>query len=307
MRFSFITCTYNRAENLKKTLQSLCEQTYNPNQYEIIVVDNNSSDNTVEVCNIIKEKHFECQIHYFKEINQGLSFALNRGINEAQGEFILYIDDDETVGPKHLERLDEYLHKYRDAVLIGTQVVPIYEGSEPKWMSHFTQRLIGGYFNAGNEVKKLDKGSYPGTGHTIIKRDLYNQYGLYNTDLGRTGSSLMGAEDKDMIYRLISNDIECYYFPNIPIYHHIPKYKLTDEFFNKLTLSIGKSERIRTKGISEKAYHRRLFDEAIKWIASIILCVYYLITLRPQKGLRLILFRKNVTKGLLGKYPAQIE
>lgn len=303
MRFSFITCTYNRAENLRRTLDSLCVQTYNPSLYQIIVVDNNSSDNTAEVCNNIKEKFFDNQIYYLKETNQGLSFALNRGISEAKGEFIVYIDDDETVGPKHLERLDEYLDQYKDAVLIGTQVVPIYEGNEPKWMSHFTQRLIGGYFNAGNEVKKLDKGSYPGTGHTIIKRDLYSQYGLYNTDLGRTGSSLMGAEDKDMIYRLISNGVECYYFPNIPIYHHIPAYKLTNEFFNKLTLSIGKSEQIRTKAISKKEYHRRLFDEFIKWIASFVLCIYYIVTLRPQKGFKLIQFRKNVTKGLLGKYP----
>lgn len=301
MKFSFITCTYNRAENLKRTLESLCCQTFDPSDYEIIIVDNNSSDNTAEVCLTYKEEYFDNKIVYLKEFNQGLSFALNRGIKEAKGEFLIYIDDDETIGPKHLERLADYLQQYKDAVLIGTQVVPIYEGSEPYWMSHFTQRLIGGYFDAGKEVKKLDKGNYPGTGHTIIKRSLYDLYGYYNTDLGRTGTSLMGAEDKDMIFRLISNNIECYYFPDIPIYHHIPKNKLTDEFFDKLTYSIGKSERIRTKGISKKTYWRKLFDELIKWVASIVLCVFYTITFRPAKGFRLIRFRKNVTKGLLGK------
>ena len=301
MKFSFVTCTYNRRENLRRTLESLCEQTISPNDYEIIVIDNNSSDKTVDVCDEIKEKHFEKKIRYFRETSQGLSFALNRGIKEAKGDFIIYIDDDETIGPKHLERLDKYLKEYEDAVLIGTQVVPIYEGEKPKWMSHFTQRLIGGYFNAGNSVKKLDKGNYPGTGHTIIKRGLYDQFGFYNTELGRTGYSLMGAEDKDMIFRLISNNIECYYFPDIPIYHHIPKEKLTDEFFDKLTFSIGKSERIRTLGISEKAFRRRIFDELIKWTASFILCFYYVFTFRPSKGTRLLRFRKNVTRGLLKK------
>jgi len=299
MKFSFVTCTYNRAENLRRTLESLCEQTLSPNEYEIIVIDNNSSDNTVEVCDEIKEKHFEKQIRYFKETNQGLSFALNRGIKEAKGDFIIYIDDDETIGPKHLERLNKYLKEYNDAVLIGTQVVPIYEGKEPRWMSHFTQRLIGGYFNGGQSVKKLDKVSYPGTGHTIIKRDLYKKYGFYNTNLGRTGNSLLGAEDKDMIFRLVNNNVECYYFPDIPIYHHIPKQKLTDEFFDKLTFSIGKSERIRTRSISIQAYRKRVFDELIKWIASFILCIFYIFTLRPSKGTKLLRFRKNVTQGLL--------
>lgn len=301
MRFSFITCTYNRAENLRKTLESLCEQTLSPNNYEIIVIDNNSSDNTAEVCADIKEKHFEKQIYYFKEINQGLSFALNRGIKEAKGDFIIYVDDDETIGPKHLKRLHEYLNEYKDAVLIGTQVIPIYEGKEPKWMSHFTQRLIGGYFNAGHSVKKLEKSNYPGTGHTIIKRELYSKYGFYNTDLGRTGTSLLGAEDKDMIFRLVNNNVECYYFPDIPIYHHIPAYKLTDAFFDKLTLSIGKSERIRTQAISMQAYRRRVFDEFVKWVASIVLCIFYMIILKPSKGIRLLRFRKNVTRGLLDK------
>lgn len=301
MQFSFITCTYNRATYLPKTLKALCEQTLKGEDYEIVIIDNNSTDNTAEICTQFISQYSFKQIRYFKELNQGLSHALNRGIKEAQGEYIIYVDDDETIGNKHLEYLREYLELFPDAELCASPVAPIYEENPPKWMSIFTQRLIGGYFNLGKNVKILSKTNYPGTGHTIIKRELYARYGTYNTDLGRKGSSLIGAEDKDMAFRLMEGNIKGYYLPNIPIYHHIPAYKLTDEFFSKLTLSIGKSERVRTLGISRSTYRKRLFQEAIKWGVSILACLFFILALQAPKGFKLLEFRKNVTKGLLAQ------
>lgn len=301
MRFSFITCTYNRDKYIGQTLQSVCDQKYPDNNYEIIVIDNNSTDNTTSICEEFRAEYPNKNFRYFKEMNQGLSFALNRGIKEAQGEYLIFVDDDETIIPEHLERLDNHLRTYPEAVLCGTPVIPVYEIPEPKWMSRFTQRLIGGYFDQGKEVKILEAKNYPGTGHTIIKKELYERYGNYNTELGRKGTSLIGAEDKDMFNRLKNNNIVCYYLPDIPIYHHIPPNKMTDEFFHKLTYSIGKSERIRTKAVSEKEFRNRLLSEGIKWGASVVLFAGYTLGLQPSKGFRLLQFRWNVTKGLLGK------
>lgn len=302
MKFSFITCTYNRDQYIERSLLAVCNQTYSNNDYEIVVIDNNSTDNTALTCKSVQEKYTEKNFRYFKEENQGFSFALNRGIKEAMGEYLIFIDDDETIDAEYLERLDKYTKDLPGNIkLFGTPVIPVYEIAEPKWMSHFTQRLIGGYFNQGKSVKQLDAKNYPGTGHTIIKKELYEKYGYYNTELGRKGTSLIGAEDKDMFNRLKNNNVICYYLPDIPIYHHIPAYKMTDDFFNRLTYSIGKSERIRTKSISEKEFYKRLFLEGIKWSASFILCFGYCITLKPSKGIYLLKFRWNVTKGLLGK------
>ena len=301
MRYTFITCTYNRDKYIGQTLQSVCDQKYPDNNYEIIVIDNNSTDNTASICKEFRAEYPNKNFRYFKEMNQGLSFALNRGIKEAQGEYLIFVDDDETIIPEHLERLDNHLRTYPEAVLCGTPVIPVYEIPEPKWMSRFTQRLIGGYFDQGKEVKILEAKNYPGTGHTIIKKELYERYGNYNTELGRKGTSLIGAEDKDMFNRLKNNNIVCYYLPDIPIYHHIPPNKMTDEFFHKLTYSIGKSERIRTKAVSEKEFRNRLLSEGIKWGASVVLFAGYTLGLQPSKGFRLLQFRWNVTKGLLGK------
>ncbi|MDR1810200.1 MAG: glycosyltransferase family 2 protein [Prevotella sp.] len=300
MRFSFITCTYNRAKYLGQTLRALCEQDFPAGNYEIVVVNNNSTDNTAEVYAEYSAKYSDRQLRYYKEEQQGFSFALNRGIKEAKGEFLVFADDDESVNTDHLKRLDAHLKQFPQAELGASPVIPVYE-TTPKWMSHFTQRLIGGYFNQGNDVKKLGFKNYPGTGHTIIKRELYQKFGYYNTELGRKGNSLIGAEDKDMFQRLHKNHVVCYYFPDIPIYHHIPQAKLTDDYFRRLTCSLGVSERIRTKAVSGKAYYKRLIDEGIKWGASLVLCAAYTLALTPAKGLKLLQFRYNVTRGLTGK------
>lgn len=300
MKFTFIVCTYNRDAYVTNTLQSLADQTYPKSEYEIVLVNNNSKDNTANVCQQFIDAHKEINITYALELQQGFSFALNRGISEAKGEFIVFVDDDETIDKEYLDILSNYLKQYPDAEMAGTPVVPIYEIEKPKWMSHFTARLISGEFDKGNKVKLLNTNSYPGTGHLILKKELFDRFGTFNTDLGRKGGSLMGAEDKDMCHRLINNNIKCYYFPDIKIYHHIPKAKLTEEFFERLTYSIGKSERIRTQSMEGNAYGKRLFQEWIKWCGTIVLSIWYILTLRPTKGIRLIRFRKNVTKGLLG-------
>ncbi|NDW17628.1 glycosyltransferase family 2 protein [Dysgonomonas sp. 216] len=301
MRYSFVICSYNREKYIGKTIESVCLLDFKADQFELLIVDNNSTDNTEAVCLKMIALYPAIDIRYIKETSQGVSYARNRGIKEAKGEFIIFVDDDETIASDYLTKFDGYLNAFPQIILAGTAVLPVYETEKPKWLSHFTLRLVTGYYDEGNEVKKLEAKNYPGTGHTIIKKELFERFGYYNTDLGRKGKGLMGAEDKDMMLRLIENNIDCYYLPGMPVYHHIPAEKLTEQFFNELTYSIGKSERIRTKNISEKSYRKRLFSEAVKWGASVILCIGYTITLNPSKGIKLLQFRKNVTKGLLGK------
>lgn len=301
MKFSVIICTYNREKYISGSLRSICEQDFLDTDFELLVIDNNSPDKTAEVCKAFEKEYKHINLRYYLEENQGISYARNRGIAEAKGEFIVFVDDDETIEKDYLSKLKVFLEGNSQVELCGVPVYPVYEGEKPKWLSHFTLRLITGYYYKGNTVSVLKAKDYPGTGHAIIKKDLFDKYGNFNTDLGRKGNSLLGAEDKDMFLRLIQNNIICYYFPDIAIYHHIPASKLTDDYFHRLTYSIGVSERIRTKSISGKAYCKRLFSELIKWGASIVLCIGYTISFSPSKGIKLIQFRWNVSKGLIGR------
>jgi len=142
-------------------------------------------------------------------------------------------------------------------------------------------------------------GDYPGTGHASFRKSLFTKYGGFNTELGRRGNSLLGAEDKDFFLRLLQNGIKCYYVPEATIYHYIPASKLTTDFFTRITYAIGVSERIRTMSESRFSYFKRLASEGFKWIASMLLFLYYLATFRYPKGEKLLQFRYYVTRGLL--------
>jgi glucosyl-dolichyl phosphate glucuronosyltransferase len=90
--FSIVICTHNRAEILQDAVLSACSQSYNVQKYEIIVVDNNSTDDTKKLIANLQDKY--PKIRYIFEKDQGLSNARNRGWREARGKYVGYIDDD---------------------------------------------------------------------------------------------------------------------------------------------------------------------------------------------------------------------
>ncbi|GHT04662.1 hypothetical protein FACS189423_07680 [Bacteroidia bacterium] len=299
IKFSAVICTYNRAKYLSETLESLARQTYPVENFEIIVVDNNSSDDTAEVCQLFMNQHPHLNIRYLKEVQQGISHARNRGVNESQGKWITFLDDDETVDADFLHNLDAFSRDYPEAELCSEPVVPVFETTPPDWLSPFTMRLITGAYDKGPEVKIVGPKDYPGTGHATFLTQLFHRHGEFNTDLGRKGTSLLGAEDKDFFLRLIQNGVKCYYVPSATIYHHIPANKLTEDFFHRITYAIGKSERIRTLSLSKSAYYKKIVDEIIKWGGSLVLFFYYTFRFQYAKGKKLIQFRYNVMRGLL--------
>jgi len=132
-----------------------------------------------------------------------------------------------------------------------------------------------------------------------IKADILNKVGNFNKKLGRSKKNLMAGEEKDIFNRIKNIGGKIYYFPNIAVQHVIPPQRTTDEYIVKMGQGVGMSERLRTLNISKTAYFKRLISEKIKWAASILLFFIFLIKLKPQKGTKLLLFRWNVTKGLL--------
>lgn len=299
MYLSIVICTYNRGKYIPMVLNSLQEQTLPSVDYEILIINNNSPDNTDEIVNEY-QKNSLLPIRYLIEYNQGISYARNRGVNEANGEIIVFLDDDETVDPDFLENIKIFFETHHEVGITSGPVVPVFETTPPKWLSKYISRAITGAYDKGNQVKKLPPKDYPGTGHACFRKELFDKYGEFNTDLGRKGSSLLGAEDKDFFLRLMNGNESCYYLPKARIYHHIPAEKLTEAFFDKMTYSIGKSERIRTLNIGKQFYYKKLLEEAFKWGVSLFLWFGYLLTFQPDKGNKLISFRWNLARGLLG-------
>jgi len=300
MRFSVIICTYNREKYIYNVLKSIARQDFSSGDYEIVLVNNNSTDNTEDICKQFRTDYPGIVFNYITEFNQGLSYARNTGVKESKGDILVFVDDDATIFDGYLKSIDGFFSKYTSILACGGPIVPVYESGKPSWISHFTNQLIGGALYEGDTIKPFRLGKYPGGGNSAFRKEAFDKYGLYNVELGRKGTNLIGAEEKDLYDRIQKDGQVVYYLPQMGIYHYIPDKKLTPEYFNNLTYSIGKSEYIRTKNISQASYYKRLFSESIKWGASFVLCLFYTLTLRPLKGIKLLQFRKNVTKGLLG-------
>ena len=297
---SVILCTYNRDKYIYNVLKSVAENDFPHSEYEIVLVNNNSTDTTESECQRFMTDYPDIAFRYCVEKSQGLSYARNRGIMESQGEVLVYVDDDAVVNREYLQTYADFFNRNKEAVAAGGPITPRYDGcEEPSWMSHYTRQLVTGELNLGTREREFPKGAFPGGGNAAYRKSVFDEVGLFNVELGRKGNSLIGAEEKDLFDKMTSRGMKFYYLPNAILYHLIPPKKLTQDYFDRLTYGIGVSERYRTQQIGRKKYLNRLLKEAVKWGGTMVLWIGFALKGQFSKGNKLVAFRKNVTRGLL--------
>jgi GT2 family glycosyltransferase len=298
LKLSVVICTYNRGDCILDALHSLVGQTLPRHLFEILLINNNSTDTTEALCRDFAQRTPGLNYRYLTETQQGLSHARNRGIAEAAGDIIIFMDDDATAESDYLEKMLAFFERTPDAAACGGRIYPRFESRRPRWMSHFLLSLTSS-IDLGNKVKVFTHRQFPVGANMAVRSSLFAKYGLFNPDLGRKGNSMDGAEEKDFFYRLMSAKEKIYYVPDAIVHHYVPDRRLTFDFFRRQALGIGKSERIRARGISRHEYAKSIVRESLKWGVSFVLFVFYLFTLRPAKAVRLLAFRWYVSKGLL--------
>ena len=298
---SVILCTYNRDKYIYNVLHSLAAGTLAPTEYEVVLVNNNSTDNTEQEVRRFEADHPQVAVRYCVESQQGLSYARNRGIAEAQGDLLVYVDDDALVNREYLATYADFFGRNKEAVAAGGPITPQYDGcEEPGWMSHYTRQLITGELDLGSREREFSQGAFPGGGNAAYRKSVFDTVGLFNPELGRKGNSLIGAEEKDLFDKMTSHGMKFYYLPTAILFHLIPPKKLTEDYFDRLTYSIGVSERYRTRQIGRGKYLNRIAKEAVKWGGTLVLWTGFALRGRMDKGNKLVAFRRNVTRGLLG-------
>ena len=142
IRLSLLIATYNRADRLVETLESVVEQDAPAGQWECVVVNNNSTDDTSGRFAAFAAAYPHLNLRMVEEHNQGLSYARNRGIRESSGEYIAIIDDDERIVPGFISAYISLFDNEPEAVAGGGPIVPVYPEGRPAWMSRFTERPI---------------------------------------------------------------------------------------------------------------------------------------------------------------------
>jgi len=291
--------TYNREKYLPKVLESLKNQTLDKSLFEIILVNNNSPGNTEEIAVEFQKNNPHLLFKYVLETNQGLSYGRNRGIEEAKGKYITFIDDDAFLSEDYLEIIYQYFEKNENIAAIGSKILLHYESVIPKWENKYLNSLLG-YFNLGDKEKEFKKNDYPRGSNMSFRMSVFDKIGLFNVELGRKGNNLAGSEEKDIFKRIYKYpELKVMYIPNAIVYHCVPVERTTSEFIKKQALGTGKGEKIRVKSEGRLSTIKRYIIEWIKWNASIVLFFLFLILGKPAKGIMIIKFRWWVSRGLI--------
>lgn len=216
-----VVCTFNRADLLETSLEALDEQILESSEYEVIVVDNNSTDNTLnvveELCNRLTS------LRYCFEPNQGLSHARNRGWREAMGEYVAYIDDDCKVPGQWLTVAKKIIEQISPDVF-GGPYFAFYNTPKPHWFKDSY-----GSRDQGTEARNLVEGEYLSGGNIFFRRALLETLEGFNVSLGMSGHKLAYGEETSLLRRIRATmpDQVIYYAPEMYVYHLVHSRKMS--------------------------------------------------------------------------------
>lgn len=296
MKISAIISTYNRARFLPGLFDSINNQTLPIDEFEVIIINNNSTDETELLSKEFINNRSKIKVFYYVETNQGLSYGRNRGIIESNFELVTFIDDDALLAMDFLEKTVSFFDEHPDAEAAGGKILLHFTEKKPDWYNPFLAPLLG-YFNRGDKTKPFKRDYFRGSNMTF-RKSLFDIYKPFDTRLGRMGERLRGGEEKELFYRLKNYGVQLWYNAEAIVYHLVPIERTSHTFIKKQALGTGKSINIQAKIEGKFSLWKAYLSEVIKWGASIAISLYYFIMLRFRKGIIIIKFRYWVSKGL---------
>jgi glucosyl-dolichyl phosphate glucuronosyltransferase len=271
----FITiaiCTFNRAESLRRTLDSLEEmQVPSDLSWEILIVNNNSTDHTD---NIISEYVGRLPVRREFEARPGKSNSLNRAIDVAKGDYIVWIDDDVLVDASLLTAYAEAFRRWPEAAVFGGRIKPRYEVPVEKWVTE-SEAVLGGPYairDFGDQVRPLsadDEDHFP-YGANWASRAIEQRAFQYNPELGPVPNRIRNQEDTDLIHRLLRSGATGYWIPEAIVEHCIGRDRQTVRYIAAYYESWGETLAFRNAGGAAAAAFwfgipRRIWPRLLGW------------------------------------------
>lgn len=283
-RVSVLICTYNRASLLATTLESLgaCEPP--PGGFEVLVVDNASTDSTEAVVEA-RRANYPVPLRYIFEGRPGKSHALNTGLAATAADIILFTDDDIEVPPRWIAECCRALDDRSDVDYVGGPVRPLWQTPPPAWFPLSNGNLWGtvAVLNYGDRPFVFeDRHVVPLGVNMAVRRRVVQIVGGFNPDFGRKGRSLLGQEQAEFFCRTRAAGLRGLYVPDMWLYHHVPAERLTRRYFwrwwfwkgiSKARLHAIHPETDSAAAISLAGVPRYLFGEAVRralaWLVAV--------------------------------------
>jgi GT2 family glycosyltransferase len=232
MNISLVVCTYNNSASLRRTLESMTRLAVPSGRtWEIIVVDNNSSDNTRQVAEDFLGR---LPLRYVFEAEQGLAIARRRGVRESSSELIGMVDDDCVVAPDWIEQAVRFCEHHPNAGAVGGKIRPVYEVEPPDF-------LLRNPCMSAQDLGEVPR-RMPGSGYTnlvgaglLLRRSSLEASGWMQRHflIDHRGNSLTTGGDTEMILRIRAAGYELWYNPAMKLDHCIPSRRMSLQYVCK--------------------------------------------------------------------------
>ena len=219
-RIAAVVCTHNRADYLERALASLARQSLPASEYEVLVVDNASTDGTARAVEAMAG-HMP-NLRYLREERLGLSWARNAGMNAARAPFLAYLDDDARAEPSWLARLARLFEETDPApACVGGRVWLDWDGGPPAWLPPRYYSLYT-YVDHGDEDRPLGEREYLVGANIAFRRDVLMGLGGFDPSLGRKGSMLLSGEESAVVGKIRERGLPVHYAATAAVWHAVP-------------------------------------------------------------------------------------
>lgn len=246
MEISVIISTYNPDANyFEEALKALRSQTYPLDHWELIIVDNNSTNDVLSKVDLSWHPHSLIT----QESKQGLTYSRVRGFSIAQGRIIILADDDNVLDPNYLAETALIFEKDASLGAIGGKSIPLFIVKPPTWLQEFYGNLA--VRDLGNKILLSEwQNEYPscspiGAGMAILKKALTAyingiQHAKYRiTD--RRKFNLSSGGDNEIVLQVLKSGWRIGYFPSLLLHHIIPPQRMEVRYLARLLNNTNKS------------------------------------------------------------------
>ena len=235
--------TYNRAAFLRQTLAGLVAQQFPRDHFEILVIDNNSTDDTRTV--VAEFADSRPAPRYLLEKKQGLDYARNRAIAEARGEVIVFGDDDILVQPDWLAQMAVPLlaDPAQRIGAIGGDVIPVFPDGLPPWVAEWHSPLA-----FRSDLGPLEARHSPMGANLAFPKWVFAKLGLFHTALDRAAGNYFSGGDSEMIRRVRAAGHEVWFAPAAAVQHQMPASRTTFRYASRHAFDSARSRVIDRAG-----------------------------------------------------------
>lgn len=291
---SIVIASYRRLEMLRDTVISLCDlQQPEGVSVEVLIVDNDPEAEAKEVADRLRS---ECSEHftvdYFHETNQGLSFARNRGIEESNGDMIVFFDDDMFIEPSWLAAVLECFER-TGAACVGGRTLIHWESEPDEVLRQCESKVVA--LDLGDDDFRMQGCKTPGGGNAAFRRSVFASGYRFSTKLGRVGTVLLSGEDTELFERMRKDGQAIWYCAKATVRHRTGGERLKQGYIVRQKYWFGISAAIMDRRLNGRLYQViHAFARGLK--ASVYYAPLWLLAACSRNGSRMFLSKCYLAK-----------